>query len=114
MYFTCEIMHKFAVHILESLIARPLDTVQLPLAEAEAEHRGPSKTLKARLEDPEVTVGSGIIQRLLPREAGDGGGLGSWVRESRLVEDVHGGQRDKGPHTQVIAHSQTAQLGNIL
>ena len=84
------------------------------MIEAEAEHRGPSETLEARLENPEVTVGTGIIQRLLPREAGDGGSLGSWVRESRLVEDVHRGQRDEGPHTQVITHSQTAQLGNIL
>ena len=50
----------------------------------------------------------------LPREASDRGGLGSGVRERGLVEDVHRGQGDQGPHSEVIAHSQTAQLGNIL
>ena len=58
-------MQKFAVNILESLIARTLDTVHLPLAEAEAEHGGPGEAVKARLEHPEVTGGPGVIQRLL-------------------------------------------------
>ena len=58
-------MQKFAVNILESLIARTLDTVHLPLAEAQAEHGGPGETVEARLEHPEVTGGPGVIQRLL-------------------------------------------------
>ena len=50
----------------------------------------------------------------LPLEASDGGSIGARVRESRLVEDVHGGQGDQSPHSEVIANSQTTQLRNVL
>ena len=113
-FFTCEIVDKFAVYILEPLVTRTLHAVYLPLAEAEAEQGGHGETLEARPEDPEVAVGLGVIQRLLPREASDRGGLGPRVREGGQVEDVHGGQGNQSPHSEVLAHSQTAQLGNIL
>ena len=67
-------MDKFAVYILEPLVTRTLHAVYLPLAKAEAEQGGHGETLEARPEDPEVAVGLGVIQRLLPSEAGDQGG----------------------------------------
>ena len=107
-------MHKFAVHVVQSLIAGTIHTVHLPLAEAQAVQGGHGEALEAGLEDPKVAVGPGVIQKLLPREAGDGGGLGPGLRQRRQVEDVHGGQGDQGPHSEVITHSQAAQLRNVL